>query len=184
MPNILPSIKKARSRINPSKIVRNIFKLKQEFLESGKGLTFFVRTYGCQSNIRDSEIIKGILKEMKYTEADDINKANLVILNTCAIRENAEKKVFGEIGLLKKNKINKNFMFGICGCMAQEESVIKKIIKNYPYVSFVVGTHNLYEIPFVINEYKNTKKQIIRVYSKEGNIVENLPDVRDSKIKA
>jgi tRNA-2-methylthio-N6-dimethylallyladenosine synthase len=184
MLNNLPNIKQARSRIGSSKIIRHIFSLEKDFINIGKNKTFFVRTYGCQSNIRDSEIIKGILLKMGYKESKDINKANLVILNTCAVRENAEKKVFGEIGLLKKMKSDKDFIFGISGCMAQEEGVVKRIMKSFPYVSFVVGTHNLYEIPYIIDEYKKTKKQIIKVYSKAGDIVEGLPDVRDSKIKA
>ncbi|GMO13938.1 MAG: tRNA (N6-isopentenyl adenosine(37)-C2)-methylthiotransferase MiaB [Mycoplasmoidaceae bacterium] len=184
MSNNLPNIKKARSRIGSSKIIRHIFNLDNNFTSIGKNKSFFVRTYGCQSNIRDSEIIRGILTKMGYKESLDINNADLVILNTCAIRENAEKKVFGEIGLLKKNKSNKNFIFGICGCMAQEESVVKRIIKSYPYVSFIVGTHNLYELPYVIDEYLKTKTQVIKVYSKTGDIVEDLPEVRDSKIKA
>jgi tRNA-2-methylthio-N6-dimethylallyladenosine synthase len=183
MSKSLPNILGARKRIAPSQIIHHIFKLDAQLKNIGEKKTFFVRTYGCQSNIRDSETIKGILLEMGYTESDDINNANLVILNTCAIRENAEKKVFGEIGLLKKQK-GKDFIFGISGCMAQEEGVVNRIIKSYPYVSFVIGTHNLYELPYVIDEYIKTKKQVIKVYSKEGDIIENLPESRDSKIKA
>jgi tRNA-2-methylthio-N6-dimethylallyladenosine synthase len=183
MDKSLPNILAARKRIASSKIVKNIFKLDASLTKIGKNKTFFVRTYGCQSNIRDSEILKGILIKMCYKECDDINNANLVILNTCAIRENAEKKVFGEIGLLKKQK-NKDFVFGISGCMAQEPEVVEKIITKYPYVSFVIGTHNIYELPHILEEHYKTNKQIIKVYSKEGDIIENLPNVRDSKTKA
>jgi tRNA-2-methylthio-N6-dimethylallyladenosine synthase len=181
--NILPNIKKARSRVGASKLIHHIFKLNNELKTIGKNKLFFVRTYGCQSNLRDSEIIKGMLLEMGYKEAKEIGDAHLIILNTCAIRENAEKKVFGEMGFLK-SKFKKDFIFGICGCMAQEESVVKKIIEKMQYVSFVLGTHNLFELPYIIEEFVKTKKQVIKVYSKEGDIVEDLPSIRDSKIKA
>jgi len=182
--NILPDLKKARSRKQSTKIIKSTFKLSNELKEIGKNKTFFVKTYGCQSNLVDSENICGILKEMSYKQVSNPNDADLVILNTCAIRENAEKKVFGEIGFLKKNSKRKNFMFGICGCMAQEETVVKKIIKQIPHVSFVFGTHNLFELPFIIEEYLKTKKQIIKVYSLEGEIHENLPISRENKVKA
>jgi tRNA-2-methylthio-N6-dimethylallyladenosine synthase len=184
MSNILPNIELARKRKEKSKIIHNFFNLEPKYKIIGLNKYFYVRTYGCQSNIRDSENIKGILSNMGYKEATNANDANIVILNTCAIRENAEEKVFGEVGFLKSLSKKKDFMFGICGCMAQEESVIKKIINKIHHVSFVFGTHNIYDLPCIIYEYSKTRKQIIKVYSKEGDIIENLPSVRTSNVKA
>jgi tRNA-2-methylthio-N6-dimethylallyladenosine synthase len=151
----------------------------------GKSKKYFVRTYGCQSNIRDGEVISGILEKMGYKLAKDINHADLVILNTCAVRENAEKKVFGEIGFLKSIISKKpGFTFGICGCMAQEEKNVARIMKQCKHVNFVLGTHNIYELPFILQQVKEQHDQIIRVFSKEGDIVENLPTIRTSKLKA
>jgi len=122
---------------------------------------------------------------MGFKPACDVFNANLVILNTCAIRENAEKKVFGEIGFLKKiKKSNKPFYFGICGCMAQEEHVVNQIIDKIAHVDFVFGTHNLHELPDILYRVIFQKEKVIQVYSQVGNIVEHLPVIYTSKIKA
>jgi tRNA-2-methylthio-N6-dimethylallyladenosine synthase len=184
MANDLPDFNKARKRKNSSSIIRKIFDLDDSIKTLGLNKYFYIRTYGCQGNIRDSEIIKGILLKMGYKETKEMEKCDILILNTCAVRENAEKKVFGEIGFLKKLTKKKDFIFGICGCMPQEESTVKKIIQNTPYINIVFGTHNIYELPYIIQEYLNTKKQVIKVYSIEGNVIEDLPSFRESSIKA
>ena len=136
----LPEIKKARKRIESAKILRGEFNLTDEMKNYGVNKTFHIKTYGCQSNVRDSEIIQAILSQMGFKWTDDIYNADLVLLNTCAVRENAENKVFGEFGLLKKSKtINPNMILGMCGCMAQSEKVVNKILTDFQYVDFVFG---------------------------------------------
>src|SRR5574344_1158715 len=110
----------------------------------GTNKKFFLRTYGCQMNEHDSENIKGMLESVGYIETDDMNSSDLIILNTCAIRENAHDKVFGFLGVidhLKKSK--KDTIVGICGCMSQEKNVVDKIMSKYKYVDFICGTHDL-----------------------------------------
>jgi tRNA-2-methylthio-N6-dimethylallyladenosine synthase len=182
MENTLPNLKKARNRTKEV-FPRKTFYLEEDLKTIGKGKLYYVRTYGCQNNVRDGENIKGLLEEMGYKETSNFNKANIVILNTCAVRENAEKKVFGEVGFLKNLTKKKDFIFGICGCMAQEENVIIEIIQNKPYINFVFGTFNLYELPQIIKEYLNKKKQIIRVNISQTEMIEDLPSTRDSQVK-
>jgi tRNA-2-methylthio-N6-dimethylallyladenosine synthase len=150
-----------------------------------KKLSFYVKTYGCQSNIKDSEDIKGILLKMGFKESKNLLDSDLIILNTCAIRDNAEKKVFGEIGLLKSLKYkNKKFKFGVCGCMAQEKSVIEKIVKSIKHIDFVFGTHNINDLQEILLEVYKTNKQIIKVLKKPKKIIENTPTKKESPVKA
>ena len=148
------------------------------------GKTYYIRTYGCQMNVHDTEEIKGLLETLGYTESEDLNKSDLVILNTCAIRENAHDKVFGFLGRLKylKNR-NPNLIIGLCGCMAQEESVALEIKEKHPYLDIVFGTHNISQLPTMLENHVG--KQNINVYSKEGDVIEfdNLYK-RDSNITA
>lgn len=155
-------------------------------LNFGEGKKFFVRTYGCQMNEHDSEKIKGMLSRCGYVETDNYENADIVILNTCAIRENAHDKVFGFLGVLKhiKDTTNKNLLIGLCGCMAQEEVVVEEILNKYKYIDFVIGTHNLDNLLDVIYERINTNKKQIEVYSTEGDVVEGIPCKRDSKYSA
>jgi tRNA-2-methylthio-N6-dimethylallyladenosine synthase len=183
-PGNTPSLVNARRRINDSKVIKCNFKLDAKLKKIGINKKYFVKTYGCQSNVVDGQNIAGILENMGYSPAPDILDADLIILNTCAVRENAELKVFGQIGLLKKLSKKPGFIFGICGCMAQEENVVNRIVTKIAHVNFVLGTHNLYELPYVIEEVVETKKQVIKVYSKEGDIIEGLPIIRVDKIKA
>jgi len=148
------------------------------------GKKYFVRTYGCQMNEHDGERIKGILNTQGLIETNNLNEADIAILNTCAIRENAHDKVFGFLGLIKKLKETKNILLGICGCMAQEESVVSEIREKYKYVDFIFGTHNLDNMINIINECITTKKQNIEVYSILGNVCENIPEKKESKFTA
>lgn len=181
----LPEIKKARKRMENAKILRGEFNLTNEMKNYGTNKTFHIKTYGCQSNVRDSEIIQAILSQMGFKWTDDIYKADLVLLNTCAVRENAENKVFGEFGLLKKSKMtNPNMILGMCGCMAQSEKVVNRILTDFQYVDFVFGTHNIHKLPEILIRLKYEKQIVIDVWSQEGDIVEDLPSSRNSKIKA
>ena len=151
----------------------------------GNGKKFYVRTYGCQMNEHDSEKIRGMLLSAGFIPTEDITDADIIILNTCAIRENAHDKVFGYLSVLKHmKKSKKDLLVGICGCMAQEEVVINEILNKYKQVDFVCGTHNLDNLLSIIKEKMNTKKRQIEVLSYEGDIVENIPVLRESKYSA
>lgn len=184
--NLLPDLQKARVRQNKQiKYLDNLFSLSSEQKKLGKNKSFFIKTYGCQANERDSETIKAILLAMNYRQAKDYKEANLIILNTCAIRQNAEDKAFGLLGAIKALKRKKsNVVFGLCGCMAQQESTIKEINKFFKDINFVFGTHNIYELPIILQNVYELDKKIVRVYSYPGDVVENLPDYRENKHKA
>lgn len=183
---IKPSLKDARVRTkNPSLIQRNLFSLSESERMLGQGLFAMVITYGCQANERDTETILGILRAMGYQIVEDESMADLVLLNTCAIRQNAEDRAFGELGYLKqyKNK-NKNMVIGLCGCMAQEESVVEKLEKSYPYVDLVFGTHNIHRLPQLLSSLYAKRKNVVEVYSSEGEVIEDLPAERKLRHKA
>lgn len=183
---IKPSLKDARVRTKkPSLIQRNLFSLSESERMLGQGLFAMVITYGCQANERDTETILGILRAMGYQIVEDESMADLVLLNTCAIRQNAEDRAFGELGYLKqyKNK-NKNMVIGLCGCMAQEESVVEKLEKSYPYVDLVFGTHNIHRLPQLLSSLYAKRKNVVEVYSSEGEVIEDLPAERKLRHKA
>ena len=151
----------------------------------GLNKKYYVKTYGCQMNEHDTENIKAILEDMSYTETDDMECADLILLNTCAIRENAHNKVFGMLGRIKYLKETRpDLIAGICGCMAQEEVVVNEILEKYNYLDIVFGTHNIYNLPNILYTSINKKDLEVEVLSIEGNVIENLPVKRDSKIKA
>lgn len=179
----LPNMLEAKKRDKSEFCIYDYEEIKLD--ESLVGKKYYVRTYGCQMNEHDGERIKGVLTDEGMIETDNLDEADLIILNTCAIRENAHDKVFGFMGLIKKMKETRpNILMGICGCMAQEESVVKEIMSKYKYVDFIFGTHNLNKMIKVINERIRTGKQNIEVYSVTGDVVENIPEKRDSSISA
>ena len=179
-----PDMQEARKRKTENEV--NYVEYNKSFDMFGTGKKYFVRTYGCQMNEHDSEKICGMLESVGYKSCDDVNLADIVILNTCAIRENAHDKVFGFLGVLKhiKDKKNPNLLVGICGCMAQEEVVVNEILTKYKYIDFVCGTHNLDNLLKIINEKIETHNQQIEVLSYEGDVVENIPVIRESKYSA
>src|SRR5690625_4010496 len=151
----------------------------------GEGKKFLIRTYGCQMNEHDTEVMAGILTEMGYKATETTDDADIILLNTCAIRENAENKVFGEIGHLKPLKLEKpDLILGVCGCMSQQEDVVNRIMKKHQHVDLIFGTHNIHRLPELIKESFFSKEKVVEVWSKEGDIIENLPKVRHGKIKA
>ncbi len=181
----LPDYKEAKKR-NKSNVEEEKYELNDNLINIGLNKKYHIKTYGCQMNEHDTENIKAMLEQLGYSETLDMEDADVVILNTCSIRENAHNKAFGMLGRLKhiKEEKNKDLLIGICGCMAQEEQVVSDIMKKYKYVNFVFGTHNIHHLPFLLNESINTKKQVIEVYSKEGNIVEGIPSKRANRYKA
>ena len=179
-----PHLDEARKRGKSLVKIEN-FKMPDEFKDLGKGKSYYVKTYGCQMNVHDSENIKAILEMMGFTESLDMDKADLILLNTCAIRENAHNKVFGMIGRLKHMKEQRDdIITGVCGCMAQEEVVVNEILDKFSFLDFVFGTHNIHELPWILNKAIQNKKIEVDVYSCEGNIIEGMPAKRDSKYKA
>ena len=181
---ILPDYKEARKRTN-EEIKREEYILDDSLTAIGKDKLYSVKTYGCQMNEHDSENIKALLESLAFKETDDYEKADLVIVNTCSIRENAHNKAFGFLGRLKHLKEDKkDLIIGLCGCMAQEVGVVDEIIGKHKYVNFVFGTHNLHHLPNLLKENMDTSKQTIEVFSKEGNIIEGMPVKRASNYKA
>ncbi len=183
---ILPSLKDAQLRTKETAaILTNEFSMPAIAEGIGMGKTYYIRTFGCQANERDQETIAGILEEMGYTLANDLFDADLAILNTCAVRKNAEDKVFGEIGRFKHWKQDHpDFVLAVCGCMAQEEGVVNRILSTYPQVDLVFGTHNLHRLPELLAQVVLKQEKTIEVYSKEGEVIENLPVRRFGQHKA
>ena len=147
---------------------------------------FHITTFGCQMNEHDSETLAGMLLEKGYTQAKERKDANIVIFNTCSIRENADKRFFGTLGQLKKKKMaeKENFTVCVCGCMMQQQHIIDTIKEKYPWVDVIFGTHNLHELPVLLdNLYKEKHKQL-SVWEDGGEIVEGLPAERLFKHKA
>ena len=180
-----PSLKDAKKRGKEEVNYHKDFSIPQEFKGMGEGRKFFIRTYGCQMNEHDSEVMAGIFMELGYDPTDNIEEADAVLLNTCAIRENAENKVFGELGyLMKYKRKNPEMLIGVCGCMSQEESVVNKILTKYQHVDMVFGTHNIHRLPNILKEAYMSKEMVVEVWSKEGDVLENLPKQRNGSIKA
>ncbi|MBE6159994.1 MAG: tRNA (N6-isopentenyl adenosine(37)-C2)-methylthiotransferase MiaB [Lactobacillales bacterium] len=183
---LVPSLKEAKIRTKKESIVKvDEYKIDDSLKKIGVNKKYFLKTYGCQMNEHDSENIKAILEDMSYTSTDDMEEADLILLNTCAIRENAHNKVFGYLGRAKNLKERKkNVLVGICGCMAQEEVVVNKILKDYKWMDIVFGTHNIHNLPNILNNAIEKQKLEVEVLSCEGDIIENIPVKRDSKYKA
>ena len=182
----LPNLKDAKIRTKKEiKIIRDDYNVPDSMKEIGKNKKYYLKTYGCQMNVHDSENIKAILEDMSFTESDTMESADIILLNTCAIRENAHNKMFGFLGRVKHLKESKpEVICGICGCMAQEESVVEDIKSKYRWVDIVFGTHNIHKLPEILKESIDKKKLEIEVYSIEGDVYENIPVKRDSKYKA
>ena len=181
-PNYLEAKKRTKA---PIKILRNEYKISEEQKILGANKKYYVKTYGCQMNEHDSEMICAILEDMSFTKVDTYEEADLIILNTCAIRENAHNKTFGMLGRLKHLKQEKpDLLVGLAGCMSQEESVVDEIVDKYKWMDFVFGTHNIYKLPEILEEHFRTNKLEVNVWSNEGNVIEGIPAKRDSNIKA
>ena len=180
----LPSLNDARKRNKevPEKLV---FSLDDKYKGIGKDKKYYIITHGCQANQRDSETMAGILDELGYSPINDEKKADVIIINTCAVRQGAEEKVLGEVGALKRLKTNNpNLIICIAGCMAQEERTVKLIMEKYRQVDIVFGTHNITSLPKLLYEIYTTKQRKIEVFSKMGEIIESVPVTRFMSHKA
>lgn len=180
-----PDLRAAKKRTrNPVNVV-DMKPLPDHLCTLGVDKKYKIVTYGCQMNVHDSEAMAGLLESMGYQATEEETEADLILLNTCAIRENAEDKVFGELGRLSQRKReHPGLLLGICGCMPQEEVVVQRILKVHPYVDLVFGTHNIYRLPYLLEEAYFSKEMVVEVWSQEGEIIEQLPKVRGDQLRA
>ncbi|WP_166237811.1 tRNA (N6-isopentenyl adenosine(37)-C2)-methylthiotransferase MiaB [Paenibacillus turpanensis] len=152
----------------------------KDFGRIGGQKYYHIQTYGCQMNEHDTETMAGMFEEMGFIRVEDRTKADVILFNTCAIRENAEDKVFGELGHMKTLKLEKpDLILGVCGCMSQEESVVNRILQKHAHVDIIFGTHNIHRLPNLLKEAYYSKEMVVEVWSKEGDIIENLPKKRE-----
>ena len=141
--------------------------------------------YGCQQNVSDGEKIRGMLCEMGYEMTDDITGADFIIFNTCAVREHAEQRVWGNVGATKNYKRkNENLIVAVCGCMAQEEKTVERFKQSYPYVDIVFGTHVLHRLPEFLYRRLSGSARVFEISTEFAEIVEGIPTKRDKDIKA
>ena len=167
-----------------------IIEKQKEYIEKVKKINdnkykkYYILTMGCQLNENDSEKLIGIMEEMGYSKSEDIKNADLYVINTCCVRENAEEKLFGKLGELKKIKENKNIIIAIGGCMMQEEHITEKIKKSYPFVDIVFGTHTLHKFPEDLYIAITKNKKVKDVIDIDGEIYEGLPVKRSSNKQA
>ncbi len=144
----------------------------------------FVKTYGCAQNENDSERIRGMLVDMGYKLTNDIDAANLIIYNTCAVRENAEVKVFGKLGALKRRKEeDPSLIIGVCGCMMQQAHIAQEVCKKYRHVDMIFGTHALYKLPQILDGARGGTR-IVSAEDSQGEIAEGIHISRDNNITA
>lgn len=161
------------------------YTLLENLKEKDTKKSFFIQTFGCQMNEEDSEKLSGMLKRIGYTKTEAKEEASIILFNTCCVRENAENKVYGNLGLLKKlKKNNPDLVIGICGCMMQQKGMADKILKEFPYVDIIFGTHNSYKFPEYLNRVKTEGVQVKEIFDKETEIIEGIPVDRESSIKA
>ena len=153
-------------------------------INEGKNLKYYILTMGCKLNENDSEKIVGMLEKMGYSESKEINDAELYIINTCCVRENAEEKLFGKLGELKKIKEAKNIIIAIGGCMMQEEHITDKIKRSYPFVDIVFGTHTLHRLPEDIYSAITKNAKIKDILDIDGEVIEGLPVKRENSMQA
>lgn len=180
----MPNLKEARKRTTKEVQTKN-YKINEENKKILKDKTFFLKTYGCQMNEHDSENMKGLLKELGMKEVKDFENADLIMLNTCSIRENAHNKVFGMLGRIKHLKqTKKDIVVGITGCMTQEEVVANEIKEKYKWMDFVLGTHNIHKLGDVVASSFKERHLTIEAPSIEGDIIESMPVERENKYKA
>lgn len=153
-------------------------------LNSDSQRYYNILTMGCQLNENDSEKIAGMLTEMGYRETDNLEQANVYILNTCCVRENAEEKLFGKLGELKKLKQRNNSIIAICGCMMQEKHIQDKLKQSYPYVDIIFGTHTLHKLPEDLYKVLSKKNKVQDILDIDGEIYEGLPIKRENSQSA
>ena len=182
-PSYVDARKRSREKI---KIISDAYIMDNEISKIGVGKKYHIITYGCQANVRDSETYAAILEDMSYTKTDNMDDADLILLNTCSIREDAHTNVLGLRSRIKhlKETTKPDLITVVGGCMCQEEAVVKEFEKKYKWIDVVFGTHNIQNLAKLISESIDKNELIIEVFSKEGDVIENLPVRRENKYKA
>ena len=168
--------------INVDEELKYIEKVKE--INNGRKLKYYILTMGCQLNENDSEKLSGMLEKMGYSKTEEIKDADIVMFNTCCVRENAEEKLFGKVGEVKKQKEQNGTIIAIGGCMMQEEHIIQKLKQSYPYVDIIFGTHTLHKLPKDLYRALEENRKIRDVIDIDGEIIEGLPISRNDNIKA
>lgn len=153
-------------------------------INAGKVLNYYILTMGCQLNENDSEKLCGMIENMGYSKTEDLNEADLVLFNTCCVRENAEDKLFGKLGEVKKVKEKRGTIIAIGGCMMQEKHIQEKLKKSYPFFDIIFGTHTLHKFPEDVYRVMQNEKQIQDILDIDGEVIEGLPIKRNDNIKA
>ena len=180
LPNMLEAKKRSNKKVD---IVYDDYN-NGDIDNIGTGKKYMILTYGCQMNVHDSENISGIMEDLGYDKTEKMEDSDVIIVNTCAIRENAHNKAEGMLGRIKHFKEeHDNVIVIFCGCMAQEEGLVNKI-KDYKWIDIICGTHNYHKIPEYLYEYIEKHENVREVFSIEGNVYENIPVKRDSKYSA
>jgi tRNA-2-methylthio-N6-dimethylallyladenosine synthase len=160
---------------------------KEDIMEKHLDLnkSFHIQTFGCQMNEHDSETLAGMLAEMGYIENENKKAADVAIINTCSVRENADKRFFGTLGQLKKVKEERpDVIVAVCGCMMQQQHIIDTLKAKYPWVDLIFGTHNLHEFPKLLTNVLNERSKIVDIWEEGGEIIEGLPAKRMYPFKA
>ena len=181
-----PDMLKAASRKRmPTVFMPATFDKKDELEKLVQGGKYYIHTYGCQANVRDEETMRGMLEDVGYKQVTDAKEADLIIINTCAVRENAEDKVYGEIGNLKVlRKKNKKLILAICGCMVEQPEILKRLMDTFKEVNLYFGTHEIPELYSLIYQVKTEEKTVVAIESKPGEVVEIAPTRRSNEFKA
>ena len=169
-----PNMLKAASRKKEATVFAPASFDKKEELESiVKGEKYYIHTYGCQANVRDEETMRGLLEDVGYHYTDKPEEATLIIINTCAVRENAEDKVYGEIGNLKHLRVkNKNLVLAICGCMVEQPEILNKLMETFKEVNLYFGTHEIAQLYSLVYEARANQERVVAIESKPGEVIE------------
>ena len=181
-----PDLLKARSRVKEETMFSTAsHQHLKEMEEIGRGKKYYIHTFGCQANVRDEETMRGMLESVNYQNTDKPEEADVIIVNTCAVRENAEDKVYGDIGNLKRlRKINKKLVLGICGCMVEQPEILEILTQRFPEVNLYFGTHEIDQLLDLIYEVYTHDIRLISIESKQGSVIENNDVVRSNNYKA
>ena len=164
--------------------IQNTFMSRVKEINANQELNYSILTMGCQLNENDSEKLAGMLENMGYSKTTNINDSDIIIFNTCCVRENAEDKLFGKLGECKRLKETKGTTIVICGCMMQEPHMVDKIKESYPFVDIILGTHTLHKLPENVYNVLETKRKLTDILDIDGEIYEGLPIKRTDNKKA
>lgn len=177
----------SQNQIEEQKAIMQRIRQNNDMLHSKTGINkkMYIVTYGCQQNVSDSEKLKGMFIDMGYQETVKKEEADVILYNTCCVRENAELKVYGHLGALKKLKEQKpELIIAVCGCMMQQAHVVEHINKKYRHVDLIFGTHNLYKFPQLLEQALNEKNTLVEILDIEGQIHEGIPVLRENTSRA